>query len=69
MPTAEAYRKVDQVDRAAEKVVESWMMVESVSVTSDMWFVKGGLGSTDMEKMKNLEKDPCPGLISDGFSL
>ena len=69
MPTAEAYRKVDQVDRAAEKV-ESWMMVESVSVTSDMWFVKeGGLGSTDTEKMKNLEKDPCPGLISDGVSL
>ncbi|GAA0185070.1 hypothetical protein LIER_32358 [Lithospermum erythrorhizon] len=59
---------VDQVYQRVEKVVESWMMVEGVSVMSDVWFGEvGGLGCTDMEKMKNLEMDSCPGLISDGF--
>ncbi|KAG9158263.1 hypothetical protein Leryth_000393, partial [Lithospermum erythrorhizon] len=59
---------VDQVDRRVDKVVESWMIVEGVSVSNDRWFVEeGGIGITDKEKMKNLEMDSCPGLISDGF--
>ncbi|XP_059284868.1 uncharacterized protein LOC132038168 [Lycium ferocissimum] len=59
---------VDQVDRTVEmqkkRVVESWVMVDRITNT----FVDGeALGSTDMEKMKNLEADTCPGLISDGL--
>ncbi|XP_028786159.1 uncharacterized protein LOC114742068 isoform X2 [Neltuma alba] len=47
----------------ARRVVESWVTVESVGDTCTN---VGGLGSTDVEKVKNLESDTCPGFISDG---
>lgn len=58
----------DQVDRTVEmqkkRVVESWVMVDRITNA----LVDGeALGSTDLEKMKNLEADTCPGLISDGL--
>ncbi|KAL2532295.1 hypothetical protein Adt_05646 [Abeliophyllum distichum] len=46
------------------RVVESWVMVDRMTNT---WMDGGGLGGTDMEKMKSLEVDTCPGMISDGF--
>lgn len=58
----------DQVDRTVDmqekRVVESWVMVDRMTNA----LVDGAaLGSTDIEKMKNLEADTCPGLISDGL--
>ncbi|KAF3651456.1 hypothetical protein P3S67_023131 [Capsicum chacoense] len=58
----------DQLDRRVEmqkkRVVESWVMVDRMTNA----LVDGeALGSTDMEKMKNLEADTCPGMISDGL--
>lgn len=58
----------DQVDRTVEmqkrSVVESWVIVDRMTNA----LVDGeALGSTDTEKMKNLEADTCPGLISDGL--
>ncbi|XP_061338978.1 uncharacterized protein LOC133285725 [Gastrolobium bilobum] len=45
-------------------VVESWVTVESVTCTC---MGEGeGLGCTDVEKVKNLETDTCPGFVSDG---
>ncbi|KAA8548202.1 hypothetical protein F0562_004537 [Nyssa sinensis] len=49
---------------APAKVVESWVTVECVT---DTWMDGEGLGQSDMEKIKNLEVDTCPGFISDGF--
>lgn len=45
------------------RVVETWVTVESVG---DTCMEVGELGSTDVEKVKNLETDTCPGFISDG---
>ncbi|KAJ4724191.1 von willebrand factor A domain protein [Melia azedarach] len=45
--------------------VESWVTVESVT---DTCMDTRGLGSTDVERMRNLEKDTCPGFISDGLN-
>ncbi|KAI4350550.1 hypothetical protein L6164_004997 [Bauhinia variegata] len=52
----------EKLDRA---VLESWVTVESVT---DTCMDAGGLGCTDVEKVKNLESDTCPGFISDGYS-
>lgn len=57
----------DQSDRraaAAIRVVESWVVVDG---TAEALQDAGGLGSTDKEKMANLELDTCPGLISDAM--
>ncbi|KAK8664054.1 hypothetical protein V6N13_083857 [Hibiscus sabdariffa] len=47
-------------------VVESSLVVESVTETytdeGEMW------NCTDVEKMKNIEKDTCPGFVSDGLN-
>ncbi|XP_060190220.1 uncharacterized protein LOC132619290 [Lycium barbarum] len=49
------------------RMVESWVMVDGMTKTfADEDAL---LGSTDMEKMKNLETDTCPGLISDGLGF
>lgn len=48
-------------------VVESWVTVESVTGTCIGEGEGGGLGCTDVEKVKNLETDTCPGFISDGY--
>ncbi|KAM1014961.1 uncharacterized protein LOC126582662 [Malus sylvestris] len=56
-----------RTDRAAVvtrvTTVESWVTVESVT---DTCMEVRGLGYTDMDKMKSLDKDTCPGFISDG---
>ncbi|MBA0683481.1 hypothetical protein Goari_025136 [Gossypium aridum] len=46
-------------------VVESWVTVESVT---DSCMEVRQLGSTDVEMIKNLEIDTCPGFISDGLN-
>ncbi|KAJ8747957.1 hypothetical protein K2173_007844 [Erythroxylum novogranatense] len=46
------------------KVLGSCVTVECVS---DTWVDVDGLGRTDEEKRANLERDTCPGIISDGF--
>ncbi|XP_040957838.1 uncharacterized protein [Gossypium hirsutum] len=64
-PLEEPDRKavMSQTERAT--VVESWVTVECVTETC----MDGReLGSTDVEKMKNLEADTCPGFISDGLN-
>lgn len=47
------------------RMVPSWVTVERVAET----WVEGdgeGLGCTDEERRRNLERDTCPGFISDG---
>ncbi|GMJ04335.1 DIG-like 4 [Hibiscus trionum] len=64
---------VEEPDRTAlmsqrrkETAVESWVTVESV--TGSCMGVKE-LGGTDVERIKNLEADTCPGFISDGLHM
>lgn len=45
-------------------VVESSVTVECVT---DTWVDGKALGSTDEERVMNMEGDTCPGLVSDGF--
>ncbi|XP_031094243.1 uncharacterized protein LOC115998736 [Ipomoea triloba] len=47
------------------RVVESWVMVDGMTHT---WVDGGELGYSDTEKMKNLERDSCPALISDALN-
>nr|GMC99492.1 uncharacterized protein LOC109158085 [Ipomoea batatas] len=47
------------------RVVESWVMVDGMT---DTWVDEGELGYSDTEKMKNLERDSCPALISDALN-
>lgn len=44
--------------------VGSWVTVECVT---DTWVDGKALGSTDEERVMNMEGDTCPGLVSDGF--
>ncbi|KAK4367387.1 hypothetical protein RND71_011179 [Anisodus tanguticus] len=54
----------DQTVEMRSRMVESWLIVDGITNTLlDL----SGLGSTDMEKMMNLEGDTCPGFISDGL--
>ncbi|XVF16244.1 hypothetical protein REPUB_Repub10bG0014800 [Reevesia pubescens] len=46
-------------------VAESWVTVECVT---DSCTEGRELGSTDLERMNNLEADTCPGFISDGWN-
>ncbi|CAI9763148.1 unnamed protein product [Fraxinus pennsylvanica] len=48
----------------AKRVLESWIMVDQITKA----WVDGGIGCTDIEKIKNLEMDTCPGMISDGLN-
>ena len=50
---------------APVSAVESWVTVESVT---DTCMDVRGLGCTDVEKLRSLENDACPGFISDGFN-
>ncbi|KAJ4822535.1 hypothetical protein Tsubulata_043418 [Turnera subulata] len=53
---------------AAEKrMLGTWVTVETVTDTC-MDATVGGLGCTDVERMKNLEGDTCPGFTSDGLN-
>ncbi|XP_059279133.1 uncharacterized protein LOC132033236 [Lycium ferocissimum] len=47
------------------RVVGSWVKVESVT---DAWVEGYGLGRTDEEKLVNLERDTCPGFVSDSLN-
>ncbi len=38
-----------------------------VECVTDTWMVDGQLGSTDEERRRSLERDSCPGFISDGL--
>ncbi|GLT33133.1 hypothetical protein SLA2020_077450 [Shorea laevis] len=59
-------RFIDQaVVMPNRRVVESWVTVVSVTGTC---MDDEALGRTDVEKMKNLERDTCPGFISDGLN-
>ena len=52
-------------DRTAEvEIVETWVTVESVT---DTCMDVRGLGCTDVDMVKKLKSDTCPGFISDGF--
>ncbi|KAF5746945.1 hypothetical protein HS088_TW06G01121 [Tripterygium wilfordii] len=53
------------VDSSDLAVVESWLTVESMT---DACSHMGGVGSTDGERVKNLEADTCPSLISDNLN-
>ncbi|XVF57854.1 hypothetical protein PTKIN_Ptkin07bG0015900 [Pterospermum kingtungense] len=47
-------------------VVESWVTAESVT---DACMDEGEMGNcTDVEKIRNLEKDTCPGFVTDGLN-
>uniref|UniRef100_A0A803QL80 DUF7950 domain-containing protein n=1 Tax=Cannabis sativa TaxID=3483 RepID=A0A803QL80_CANSA len=50
------------LDRRGAAAVESWVTVESVT---DTCMDVRGLGCTDVERIKNLEKDTCPGFVTD----
>ncbi|EXC31366.1 hypothetical protein L484_017647 [Morus notabilis] len=48
-------------------VVQSWVTVECVTGTCiDNGQLQAGLGCTDVERVMNLERDTCPGFVSDG---
>lgn len=46
-------------------VVGTWVRVECIT---EAWVDLCSLGRTDEEKLINLEKDTCPGFLSDGFN-
>ncbi|CAN4082313.1 unnamed protein product [Withania somnifera] len=52
------------VGKRSTTVVESFVTVDSITNTL---IGLSALGSTDTEKMMNLESDTCPGFISDGI--
>ncbi|KAG5254436.1 von willebrand factor domain protein [Salix suchowensis] len=49
-------------------VAESWVTVECVTDSTCMDERAVLLGCTDVERMRNLEEDTCPGFISDGLN-
>ncbi|KAK1377317.1 Cyclin-dependent kinase G-2-like [Heracleum sosnowskyi] len=48
------------------RAVGSCVRVECVM---DTWVDRNGLGKTDEEKVMNLERDTCPGFVSDGYNV
>lgn len=74
-PMIEGYGKPDQMfvmlpQKRETTVAESWVTVECVtdiySTCMDGRAIL--LGCTDVERMRNLEGDTCPGFISDGLN-
>ncbi|XP_076915591.1 uncharacterized protein LOC143574998 [Bidens hawaiensis] len=57
-----------RVDTVGVKPSRQPKVVSSVTVecVTDTWVDSEGLGRTDEERVKNMEKDTCPGFISDG---
>ncbi|WOG89201.1 hypothetical protein DCAR_0208437 [Daucus carota subsp. sativus] len=53
------------VAEPARVLVKSCVRVECVM---DTWVDRNGLGKTDGEKVRNLERDTCPGFVSDGYN-
>ncbi|KAK8481448.1 hypothetical protein V6N13_024081 [Hibiscus sabdariffa] len=64
-PSEEPDRTAVLSQTGRKTVVESWVTVECLT---DTCMVGRELGSTDVEKIKNLEADTCPGFISDGLN-
>ncbi|XWS44046.1 hypothetical protein CRYUN_Cryun15aG0011300 [Craigia yunnanensis] len=64
-PFQEPDHTVVMSQKSRVTVVESWVTVECVT---DTCMEGRELGSTDVERMKNLETDTCPGFISDGLN-
>lgn len=58
-------RMVMMSQKRRATVVESWVTVECVT---DSCMEGRDLGSTDVERMRNLDADTCPGFISDGLN-
>lgn len=53
------------VEEQEGRVAESWVTVEYVTGTC----MDGvGFGSTDVERLRNLDGDTCPGFVSDGMN-
>ncbi|XP_074332049.1 uncharacterized protein LOC141668894 [Apium graveolens] len=48
------------------RVVGSCVRVECVM---DTWVDRNGLGKNDEEKVRSLERDTCPGFVSDGYNV
>lgn len=67
MPPTRSYVGGDPVWNAMnpKRVIESWLTVECVS---DTCMEGGWSGSTNTDKINNLENDTCPGFISDGLN-
>ncbi|GKV41343.1 hypothetical protein SLEP1_g48887 [Rubroshorea leprosula] len=61
-----AVQSPDRMAMVKRGVVESWVTVEIVTDSTCM--EARALGCTDMDRMKNLEADTCPGFISDGLN-
>ncbi|XP_076895152.1 uncharacterized protein LOC143547665 [Bidens hawaiensis] len=61
-------QKQIRVDTVGTKHVRQPQVVSNVTVecVTDTWVDSEGLGSTDEERVKSMEKDTCPGFISDG---
>lgn len=53
------------VMKEAVRLVESCVTVECVM---DTWVDRNGLGRSDEEKVMSLEKDTCPGFVSDDYN-
>ncbi|KAJ8767872.1 hypothetical protein K2173_020812 [Erythroxylum novogranatense] len=47
-------------------VVDSWVTVKCVTDTYNCMDEGEHLGRTDVERVRNLERDKCPGFVSDG---
>ncbi|KAJ6314807.1 hypothetical protein OIU78_018316 [Salix suchowensis] len=72
-PMIEGYGKPDQTfvmlpQKRETTVAESWVTVECVTDSTCMDERAVLLGCTDVERMRNLEEDTCPGFISDGLN-
>ncbi|CAK7328258.1 unnamed protein product [Dovyalis caffra] len=74
-PMMEGCGKQDQLfvmvpQKRETTVVEFWVTVECVTdiYSTCMDGRAISLGSTDVERMRNLEEDTCPGFISDGLN-
>ncbi|XP_047967893.1 uncharacterized protein LOC125211960 [Salvia hispanica] len=56
-------RKADLSGYGGGSVIATWIVVEGVTVTEKL--TELGLGFSDEERIHNLERDTCPGFISD----
>ncbi|GLT43384.1 hypothetical protein SLA2020_173350 [Shorea laevis] len=61
-----AVQSPDRTAMVKREVLESWVTVECVTDSTCM--EARALGCTDLDRMKNLEADTCPGFISDGLN-
>ncbi|XP_059655139.1 uncharacterized protein LOC132302320 [Cornus florida] len=60
---------LDRTAVVAPRPVRVVGTVVTVECVTDTWVEGDGLGCTDEERMMNLERDTCPGFVSDGLDL